>query len=88
MLSPHEFATLMVVKATPDHTDLDRTELDALLARRLVWLERLASGDHRPRITSSGDLFLKTISRIRLRAVTDTVSPRGLVTTDLSRKPL
>jgi hypothetical protein len=29
MLSPHEFATLMVVKATPDYIDLNRAELDA-----------------------------------------------------------
>jgi hypothetical protein len=65
MLSPHEFAILMVVKATPDYIDLDRAELDALSERRLVWLEHLASGDRRPRITSSGDLFLKAVSRIR-----------------------
>jgi len=55
----------MVVKATPDYIDLDRTELDALLERRLVWLEHLASGDRRPRITSSEDLFLNAVSRIR-----------------------
>jgi len=65
MLSPHEFATLMVVKATPDYLDLDRVELDALSERRLVWLERLASGARRPRITRSGDLVLKAVSRIR-----------------------
>jgi len=65
MMSPHEFATLMVVKATPDYVDLDRAELDALLERQLVWLEHLASGDRRPHITTSGDLFLKTVSQIR-----------------------
>ena len=28
MLSPHEFATLMLVKAAPDQIDLNRDELD------------------------------------------------------------
>ncbi|SKD06231.1 hypothetical protein SAMN05446934_9888 [Paraburkholderia hospita] len=28
MLSPHEFATLMLVKAAPDQIDLNREELD------------------------------------------------------------
>jgi hypothetical protein len=65
MLSPHEFATLMVVKARPDYVELDHAELDALLERRLVCLEHLASGDRRPRITRSGDLFLKAVSRVR-----------------------
>lgn len=31
MLSPHEFATLMLVKSSPEQIDMDRKELDTLL---------------------------------------------------------
>ncbi|SAL81953.1 hypothetical protein AWB68_06327 [Caballeronia choica] len=31
MLSPHEFATLMLVKETPDREDLNPADLNALL---------------------------------------------------------
>ena len=54
MLSPHEFGTLMLVKAAPDQIDLDREELDVLLERQLVELEDLASGHPRPRLTLNG----------------------------------
>lgn len=39
MLSPHEFATLMLVCQAPDQLDMNRAELDALLERQLVMLE-------------------------------------------------
>ena len=35
MLSPKEFATLMLVKAAPDQIDMCRQELDTLLERQL-----------------------------------------------------
>ena len=38
MLSPHEFATLMLVKAAPDQIELNREELDTLLDQQLVAL--------------------------------------------------
>ena len=44
MLSPHEFATLLLVKDAPDQANMDRDELDALLEQQLVRLESLGSG--------------------------------------------
>jgi hypothetical protein len=64
MLSPHEFATLMLIKHSPDQIELDRAELDALLERQLISLENLASGRARPRVTSDGDSILKAIARM------------------------
>jgi hypothetical protein len=58
MLSPHEFATLMLVKAAPDQIDLDREELNVLLERQLVALEQLTSGHPCPRLTRDGDSIL------------------------------
>ncbi|MFM0206297.1 hypothetical protein PQQ96_02720 [Paraburkholderia sediminicola] len=65
MLSPHEFATLMLIKNAPDQIELGRAELDALLERQLISLENLASGHSRPRITSEGDSILKAVARMR-----------------------
>jgi hypothetical protein len=65
MLSPHEFATLMLVKDASDPVELDRAELDALLERQLVALEKLASGGQRFSITGDGDSILQAIARIR-----------------------
>ena len=58
MLSPHEFATLMLVKAAPDQIELNREELDTLL-------EQLASGHQRPRLTRDGDSLLQAVARKR-----------------------
>jgi len=65
MLSPHEFATLMLIKAAPDQIDLGRTELDTLFERQLISLENLASGRSRPHVTSDGDSILKAVARMR-----------------------
>ncbi|MFP3552178.1 hypothetical protein SB861_15845 [Paraburkholderia sp. SIMBA_049] len=62
MLSPHEFATLMLVKSAPDQIDLNREELDTLLERQLIALEELASGAQRPRLTRDGDSVLRAIT--------------------------
>ncbi|MEM5423320.1 MULTISPECIES: hypothetical protein [Paraburkholderia] len=62
MLSPHEFATLMLVKAAPEQIDLDREELDTLLEHQLVALEQLASGGQLPRLTRDGDSVLQAIA--------------------------
>ncbi|WP_193727483.1 hypothetical protein [Paraburkholderia atlantica] len=56
MLSPREFATLMLLKDAPDLMCLDGADLEALLDRQLVTLEQLASGQQRPLITSDGHL--------------------------------
>ncbi|SOE97997.1 hypothetical protein SAMN05446635_5948 [Burkholderia sp. OK233] len=65
MLSPHEFATLMLIKEAPQQVELGRTELDALLERQLIALENLAFGRSYPRVTSDGDFILNAIARIR-----------------------
>jgi hypothetical protein len=62
MLSPHEFATLMLVKSAPDQIELDRAELDTLLERQLVALEQLACGTQRLRLTRNGDSLLQAVS--------------------------
>ncbi|AUT61526.1 MULTISPECIES: hypothetical protein [Paraburkholderia] len=65
MLSPHEFATLMLIKDAPDQIELGRAELDTLLQRQLISLENLASGRPRAHVTSDGDSILKAVSRMR-----------------------
>lgn len=63
MLSPHEFATLMLVKSAPDQIDLDRAELDALLEQQLVALEELVTGEQQARVTADGNSLLEAITR-------------------------
>ncbi|MFM0083907.1 hypothetical protein [Paraburkholderia sediminicola] len=65
MLSPHEFATLMLVKDAPDQVELNRADLDALLESQLARLQRLASGHQRAEITVNGHSLLKAVARIR-----------------------
>ncbi|WP_186275202.1 phage tail assembly chaperone [Burkholderia gladioli] len=60
MLSPHEFATLLLVKDAPDQAEMERDELDALLEQQLVRLEALGSG-RRYCVTESGDAALRSI---------------------------
>lgn len=64
MLSPHEFATLMLLKDSPDLPSLDNVDLEALLNRQLVTLEQLASGQQRPLITNDGRRFLNAVARL------------------------
>ncbi|ACD16493.1 hypothetical protein [Paraburkholderia phytofirmans] len=64
MLSPHEFATLMLLRDAPDLLSLDGADLEALLERQLVTLEDLASGQQRPLITADGQIFLKVAARL------------------------
>lgn len=64
MLSPHEFATLMLVKDAPDQTGMERHELDALLERQLVQLERFATGLEHWTVTETGDTALRAIRRL------------------------
>ncbi|SDE37288.1 hypothetical protein [Paraburkholderia lycopersici] len=65
MLSPHEFATLMLVKSSPDQIDMAREELDTLLEQQLVALESLATGAHRPHVTDEGEYLLQAMTRKR-----------------------
>lgn len=64
MLSPREFATLMLVKDSPDQIDLTREELDVLLERQLISMEQLASGSQRPCLTDDGSSLLQNITRV------------------------
>jgi hypothetical protein len=64
MLSPREFATLMLLKDAPDLLSLDGADLEALLDRQLVTLENLVSGQQRPLITNDGQMLLKAAARI------------------------
>jgi len=61
MLSPHEFATLMLVRQAPDQLDMNRAELDALLERQLVMLEHCAAGRRRAHLTDKGRSFLDAL---------------------------
>jgi hypothetical protein len=61
MLSPHEFATLMLVRQAPDQLDMNRAELDTLLERQLVMLEHCASGARRAYLTGKGRTFLDAL---------------------------
>jgi len=63
MLSPHEFATLMLVKDCVEQI-ADRDELDTLLERQLLDMEQLAGGAVLPRVTQDGDALLRTLARI------------------------
>ena len=63
MLSPHEFATMMLVRDAPNHSDLNRADLDALLERQLVALEKLASGCMSLSVTEQGYSFLRAVTR-------------------------
>jgi len=64
MLSPHEFATLLLVKDAPNQVDMNREELDVLLEQQLVRLEKLACGNHQLLLTEHGDSALKAIKRL------------------------
>jgi hypothetical protein len=66
MLSPHEFATLMLVSDAFDQIELDRAELDILLARQLVVLEQLGAAP-RFQITCRGEYLLKRLSESAAR---------------------
>ncbi|MBR8380489.1 hypothetical protein KDW20_32425 [Burkholderia cenocepacia] len=61
MLSPHEFATLMLVCQAPDQLDMNRAELDALLERQLVMLEHRAPGRRRAYLTKKGRSILHAL---------------------------
>lgn len=65
MLSPHEFATFMLIRSSPEQIDVKREELDTLLERQLVALEELPSGTQRARLTQDGDSILRTLARKR-----------------------
>lgn len=67
MLSHHEFATLVLVNGSADPTELDCADIEALLARQLVTLERLGPNRSRPQVTIQGYVFLKALDGVRAK---------------------
>ncbi|WP_082016609.1 hypothetical protein [Cupriavidus sp. IDO] len=63
MLSHHEFATLVLVNDSSDPTELDRADVQTLLAHQLITLERLGPDRSRPQVTIQGYRFLKVVGR-------------------------
>ena len=68
MLSAHEFATLMLVSQSPAQVDMNRAELDTLLERQLVMLERSTEGHcRRAQLTDTGRSLLQALNRVDAR---------------------
>lgn len=65
MLSPHELATLLVVKNAPERIEPNRAELGALRDLQLIVMDRPDSVFPIPRVTSRGDAVLRAIYRLR-----------------------
>jgi hypothetical protein len=65
MLSPHEFATLMLVRNAPDQINLAHADLDTLLTYRLVALDQDPPGSARPYVTHQGEAVLYAMTRGR-----------------------
>jgi hypothetical protein len=64
MLSPHELATLMLVRHAPDQIDATRIELDTLLDCQLVSLEPHAGEHRQPTLTPAGARLLEVASKL------------------------
>lgn len=64
MLSPHELATLMLVRSAPDQIDTARVELDTLLDYRLISIEPRVGGWRRPMLTPAGVHLLEATTRL------------------------
>jgi len=67
VLSHHEFATLVLLNDSPDPTELDCADVEALLAHQLVALEPLGPNRSRARVTSQGYAFLQAFGSVRAR---------------------
>lgn len=66
MLSPHEFATLMLIRNAPDQIGHGHANLDELVQRRLVTLNRPLSGkQHAYVVTRHGEAVLRAVARVR-----------------------
>ncbi|MCP3728429.1 hypothetical protein M3I53_35880 [Paraburkholderia sp. CNPSo 3272] len=65
MLSPHELATLMLVKAAPERVDAGREEVGVLRELELIAIERPDAGRTLPHVTPRGEAILRAIARAR-----------------------
>lgn len=64
MLSPHEFAALMLIENAPDQVERNRLDLAALLERRLVSFENM-EGRLKPTLTAIGASVLAALKRFQ-----------------------
>jgi hypothetical protein len=64
MLSPHEFATLMLVKHAEQTADFDQSDLRTLLDRKLVEFDAAGAATP-PRITDRGHALLARLHVMR-----------------------
>ena len=64
MLSPHEVATLMLIKDAPWRIEPGRAELHTLLVLELVIMERPAVGFALLKVTPRGDAVLRAFTRL------------------------
>lgn len=69
MLSPHELATLMLIRSQPDQIDMTRIELDTLLDCELISLEPRAGAQRLPMLTPAGVQLLAAAARLEDKAV-------------------
>lgn len=67
MLSPHEFAVLLLVRDGADSGGLDRGDVETLLERQLVTMEHRGPDRCCARITLQGYVFLKASGHARTR---------------------
>jgi hypothetical protein len=74
MLSPHELATLMLVRGAPDQVDTTRVELDALLDCKLISLEPRVGGWRRPMLTAAGVHLLEAAARVERKRYGDALT--------------
>jgi hypothetical protein len=66
MLSPHEFATLMLVKHAEQSIDFDRADLHTLVERKLVEFDSGACATELlPRVTDRGHALLARFHALR-----------------------
>jgi hypothetical protein len=65
MLSPHEFAALLLIRNAPEPLHLDRAEMDILFDRQLVAPEHATDERRRPRVTARGEFLLRAMGLIR-----------------------
>ena len=65
MLSHHEIATLVLVNDRSDATELDDADMQALLEKQFITLERLGPTVAHPQVTIQGYAFLKAVGRVR-----------------------
>lgn len=65
MLSPHEFAVLLLVNDSVEPHELDSADVDALIEHKLVELERQGLNQVYARVTAQGHALIKAFGHAR-----------------------